>query len=64
MTGTVLETAAPHIGERLQIGERLSPAGGVAITGADLSRPLSPPCATRSSPHSATITSSCSATRI
>ncbi|MGE0259622.1 MAG: TauD/TfdA dioxygenase family protein [Alphaproteobacteria bacterium] len=35
MTETVFDTAA------LSIGQRLSPAGGVAITGADLSRPLS-----------------------
>lgn len=35
MTETVLEAVAP------QIGKRLSPAGGIAITGADLSRPLS-----------------------
>src|SRR3954453_21673236 len=45
MTGAVLETAGattPQFGESPQIGERLSLAGGVAITGADLSRPLSP----------------------
>lgn len=34
--------SAPSIGPRPIIGARLSPAGGVAITGADLSRPLSP----------------------
>jgi len=37
MTGTVLATASVHTPS---IGARLSPAGGVAITGADLSRPL------------------------
>src|SRR4051795_13010768 len=45
MTETILETSAsagPQIGQRPQIGERLSPSGGVAITGADLSRPLTP----------------------
>lgn len=36
MTEAVLDTAA------LSIGTRLSPAGGVAITGADLTRPLAP----------------------
>jgi len=36
MTETLSATAAPTI------GPRLSPAGGAAITGADLSRPLSP----------------------
>src|SRR3954451_16073500 len=39
MSETSLDTAAPAT---FSIGERLSPAGGVAITGADLSRPLSP----------------------
>jgi len=38
MSETSLDTAAPAA---FSIGERLSPAGGVAITGADLSRPLS-----------------------
>lgn len=37
MTGTVFATASVHTPS---IGARLSPAGGVAITGADLSRPL------------------------
>src|SRR3954471_15854334 len=43
MTETVIDigaATAQQIGP--QIGPRLSPAGGVAITGADLSRPLSP----------------------
>jgi alpha-ketoglutarate-dependent taurine dioxygenase len=34
--------SSPATGPRPTIGHRLSPAGGVAITGADLSRPLSP----------------------
>src|SRR3954465_12105263 len=45
MSETPSDTAAarsPSIGTRPQIGEKLSPAGGVAITGADLSRKLSP----------------------
>jgi taurine dioxygenase len=40
MTGTAFVTAAP---KAWSIGQRLSPAGGVAIVGADLDRPLSPP---------------------
>jgi len=39
MTATVLDSPAP---KTFAIGSRLSPAGGVAITGADLGKPLSP----------------------
>jgi alpha-ketoglutarate-dependent taurine dioxygenase len=34
--------ATAAVFEAFSIGSRLSPAGGVEITGADLSRPLSP----------------------
>jgi taurine dioxygenase len=39
MTEALFDTAATAVPS---VGRRLSPAGGVAITGADLSRPLSP----------------------